>query len=221
MLYFSAGIIVVTSAGNDGINLEEKKVYPACYALDNVITVAASTKSNKLWKDSNYGSTEVDLSAPGENITSTTKDHSGYASGSGTSLAAPHVTAALAILMQKYPKLSYLELIERVKSTTDSLVFENRFNERGRLNVHASLSEELENVKNKSVELVGRICELKEKVPSSEKRKVDELLQKAQVNIQNLVDELSKQGLDCNIDTILKELVSNTLEETELRASLI
>lgn len=237
------GIIVVASAGNDGIDLEINKVYPACYALDNVITVAASTKHNKLWKDSNYGSTEVDLSAPGEDILSTSSDHSGYDNGSGTSLAAPHVTAALAILIQKYPKLSYLELIHRVKSTTDSLVIEKRFNKCGRLNVHsASLStppqqqrdsnvdldvssilEDLENVKSQSVQLIGKICELKEKIArfsTSEKCPVDDLLRKAQRNIQSLVNQLSKQGNDCNIDTILKELVNNTMEETILRARL-
>mmetsp|Transcript_32489 Transcript_32489/g.44538 ORF Transcript_32489/g.44538 Transcript_32489/m.44538 type:complete len:1012 (+) Transcript_32489:40-3075(+) len=237
-----AGIIVVASAGNDGVDLEKRKVYPACYALDNVITVAASTKHNKLWKDSNYGKTEVDLSAPGENIRSTTNDHSGYLLGSGTSLAAPHVTAALAMLIQKYPKLSYQELIHKVKSTTDFLVIESRSNEHGRLNIHAaSLStpppshsqrmdltvnnilEELENVKIQSVELIGKICELKEKAgrfPNFEKSQVEDLLRAAQVNIQNLVDQLNKQGNDCNIDVIVKELVNHTMEETELRARL-
>ena len=72
-----AGILAVCSAGNDGINTDTgPKTYPACYDLDNIISVAASDSDDHLASfgsagASNYGATTVDVMAPGDNIKST------------------------------------------------------------------------------------------------------------------------------------------------------
>ena len=69
----NAGILAVCAAGNDGINTDVagNENYPSCYDLDNIISVAASDSDDRLANISNYGSTSVDVMAPGYGIKST------------------------------------------------------------------------------------------------------------------------------------------------------
>jgi subtilisin family serine protease/subtilisin-like proprotein convertase family protein len=115
-----AGGIFVAAAGNEGVNNAATASYPANYALPNVISVAASTSTNALASFSNYGS-NVDIAAPGQNILSTLPGGR-YGSLSGTSMAAPHVAGALALLWGQSPSLSATELISLVMSNTDSVL---------------------------------------------------------------------------------------------------
>ncbi len=63
-----AGIIFCAAAGNSSINHNTTAVYPASYRLSNMIVVAASDQNDALASFSDYGSTTVDLAAPGVNI---------------------------------------------------------------------------------------------------------------------------------------------------------
>lgn len=105
------GGILVTSAGNDGVNIDSNKTnyYPAAYTNSNVIAVAASDYSNDLVSWSNYGSTSVDLAAPGAGIASTYTGGTG-ADRSGTSMAAPFVTGTVALLKAYYPNLTNTQI---------------------------------------------------------------------------------------------------------------
>jgi subtilisin family serine protease len=60
-----AGIILVASAGNDAANVDVQPQYPACYDLDNIVSVAATTRSDALWGSSNYGATTWTWPHPG------------------------------------------------------------------------------------------------------------------------------------------------------------
>ncbi|MBI5381121.1 MAG: PQQ-binding-like beta-propeller repeat protein [Opitutae bacterium] len=137
-----AGIIFVAAAGNDGANSDITNDYPAGYALDNIVAVAATTRTDALASYSNYGAGLVDLAAPGSAILSTiNSSDTAYGSLDGTSMAAPHVTGALALLKARFPSDSYRQLINRLlRSTTKLPGLTGKVQTGGRLNLAAALA---------------------------------------------------------------------------------
>jgi thermitase len=130
-----AGVIVVVAAGNDTIDQDkdDEPTYPAAYKLDNLIVVAATDKNDALGKFSNYGGESVHIGAPGVKILSTTsgsqysdvvKRYKDPSSGkdreiawNGTSMAAPIVAGAVALVWAKYPSESYQQIRARILSS--------------------------------------------------------------------------------------------------------
>ena len=129
----AAGVVWVASAGNGnnspGRNIDVTPGYPSCYGLDNIVSVAYTTRNDALGSFSNYGATNVLLAAPGDQIYSTISfsDTSYYPpSGlginiAGTSFSAPCVAGACALLMAQYPADSYQQIIARLLASTDPL----------------------------------------------------------------------------------------------------
>ena len=135
------GVIVVAAAGNEGKDNDLNPEYPANYPLDNIVSVAATTEDNQLASFSSYGATTVHLAAPGEEIFSTwaRSDHDYIDAETreeilrsmnvidvgkqpcGTSMSAPQVVGALALLKQQFPTWTYQQLIARVINTSDKI----------------------------------------------------------------------------------------------------
>jgi subtilisin family serine protease len=116
----AAGILFVTAAGNDGVNGDRRANYPANEDLDAVIAVTATNRSNRLPAFATYGPVHVDLAAPGAAIRSTVPG-GGYATFSGTSMAAPHVTGTIALLATANPAASATAIRGAILSTTRPL----------------------------------------------------------------------------------------------------
>ena len=112
----SAGVLCVAAAGNESANNDATPSYPANYAGDAVISVAATDSSNRLATFSNYGVTTVDVAAPGVGIYSTVPGN-GYASYSGTSMATPHVTGTVALLAAANPQATAAQIRTAILST--------------------------------------------------------------------------------------------------------
>jgi outer membrane protein assembly factor BamB len=138
----AAGIIFVTAAGNDGVNNDTVPHYPANYALDNIVTVAATNRSDALASYSDYGLGVVDLAAPGDQIYSSYySSDTSYQTLSGTSMAAPHVVGALALLKARFPDDNYRQLINRLlRSVTPLQALAGKVQTGGRLNLARALT---------------------------------------------------------------------------------
>ena len=108
-------VLIVNAAGNEGLDLDKKRVYPndqdpkqTSEIADNFLTVGALNYeygANLVANFSNYGKSNVDVFAPGTKIWSTTPNNT-YEYLQGTSMAAPAVTGIAAIIRGYYPQLS-------------------------------------------------------------------------------------------------------------------
>lgn len=151
------GILFIAAAGNGDsrgrpINTDNRPFYPACYDTtistvgqggtegvdyDSIISVAAIKAGGEIAEFSNYGIRTVDLGAPGYEITSTWPNDT-YQSASGTSMAAPHVTGAVALYASIHRGVAAGDIkreIIRLATATPTSSMNGKTVSGGRLNV--------------------------------------------------------------------------------------
>jgi subtilisin family serine protease len=138
-----AGLLFVAAAGNDNNDIDVNPLYPASFDSPYIISVLATDCNDCKVDYSNYGPNSVDLGAPGGDsnvpILSTWPGNQ-YVYNYGTSMAAPYVAGACALVWSAYPSLGPLEVKGRILSAVDrKLCLEGRCVTGGRLNLYNAL----------------------------------------------------------------------------------
>ncbi|MFG2717991.1 type VII secretion-associated serine protease mycosin [Streptomyces sp. NPDC048416] len=111
-------IVVVASAGNDGLGGNVKPTYPASYP--GVLAVAASDRNNERAAFSQSGAF-VGVAAPGVDMISTVPG-GGHCADSGTSFSAPYVAAVAALIKAKHPHWTQREIVAQIQQTAERSV---------------------------------------------------------------------------------------------------
>ena len=117
-------MLFICAAGNQGIDLTDesegaKRVYPACYESENIISVTAIDRHGQKPAFANYGE-NIDIAAPGTSILST-QINGNYGLLSGTSMAAGFVSAAAALSFSTDDLQSAADIKESILSHADKL----------------------------------------------------------------------------------------------------
>lgn len=145
----SNGVLVVASAGNFGVNIDQFAAYPAAFALDNIISVAALDRRDGLASYSNYGRNTVHVGAPGVEIASTYfQSDSSYdiltldrQLQDGTSMAAAHVSGVAALVFSLTNTMTYSEVRNRILFTTTPVpALATNTTSGGRVNAYRALT---------------------------------------------------------------------------------
>ena len=138
-----AGVLNVFAAGNSGQNIESTPFYPASYNSPGILSVAASDSNDNRAGFSNFGTTSVDLAAPGVGVLSSYfSSNSSYVSLSGTSMASPHAAGAAALLAAANPSLSAASLKATLMNRVDVLSqWNGAVKSGGRLNVARAIQQ--------------------------------------------------------------------------------
>ncbi|PIT90782.1 MAG: hypothetical protein COU22_00280 [Candidatus Komeilibacteria bacterium CG10_big_fil_rev_8_21_14_0_10_41_13] len=162
---YDNNIIIVAAAGNEtvvkgsdqdfGLDLSENPQYPICYdglnGANYVLGVGSVDRDDKKSAFSNYGTSCLDVYAPGENyfgltaVLPASPDYLSYFGGyySGTSLSAPLVSGTAALLKSLRPDLTNQEIYSLIIESADDITRQNPgLSDKlggGRLNVYAAL----------------------------------------------------------------------------------
>ncbi|MEV5204145.1 type VII secretion-associated serine protease mycosin [Streptomyces sp. NPDC053720] len=111
-------IVIVASAGNDGLGGNVKKTYPASF--DGVLAVAASDRNNERAAFSQSGDF-VGVAAPGVDMISTVPD-GGHCADNGTSFSAPYVAGVAALIKAKHQDWTQEQIVAQIEQTAERSV---------------------------------------------------------------------------------------------------
>ncbi len=151
-----AGIVIVVAAGNEKqdidapdkyydfkkwewVDLRGRRPYPAAFSFRNMITVASISGDRDLSSFTNFSPNFVHIAAPGSKVYSTSPGN-GYREDQGTSMAAPHVAGAAALIAAEHPGKSAPEIKALILgNTTQNYRLQGRVISGGFLNLESAL----------------------------------------------------------------------------------
>ncbi len=115
---YDNGMLLIAAAGNNGTSGGNNSLfYPAAY--DAIVSVAAinSSKNVASWSQKN---SQVEVSAPGVDVTSTMPGNT-YSTFSGTSMATPHASALAALVWSHFPDCSNSNIRSAINASAEDL----------------------------------------------------------------------------------------------------
>ena len=149
----SKGCLIVAAAGNDNTDVPD---YPAAY--NGVFSVGSVSSTDTKSSFSNFGPS-VDISAPGSSIYST-RNNGNYGLRSGTSMSAPVVASAAALVKARFPALTMLQVGEQLRITADNIDTANPTYTgllgKGRLNVLRAVTEASPSIRYQSLKVLDK-----------------------------------------------------------------
>lgn len=113
-----ANVVVVASAGNDGLTGQKRATYPA--AFPGVLAVGSSDRNNERAAFSQPGSF-VGIAAPGVDMVSTVPGF-GQCVDNGTSFSAPYVAGVAALVRAKHPQWTAQQVVWQLQNTAERSV---------------------------------------------------------------------------------------------------
>lgn len=129
------GVLIVVAAGNESKDIDINPTYPAAFSFPGQITVAASGIRDFMTSFSNNSFNLVHLAAPGDDILSTAPGEN-YKYLDGTSMAAPFVSGAAAVLMGAFPTKTSVQIKAAMMASVDVTPNQEfKVVSRGRLNL--------------------------------------------------------------------------------------
>ncbi|MFJ2026397.1 type VII secretion-associated serine protease mycosin [Streptomyces sp. NPDC087897] len=108
-------VVVVASAGNDGLGGNVKETYPASF--EGVLAVASSDRNNERAPFSQSGDF-VGIAAPGVDMVSTVPG-GGHCADNGTSFSAPYVAGVAALIRAKHPRWTPAQVVAQIQQTAE------------------------------------------------------------------------------------------------------
>lgn len=145
---YDKGIILVSAAGNEGVDLNNNKKSPVGNDGDSnwVIGIGSIGQNGAASPFSNYGSQYIDVVAPGENILSAyNSSNNSYVYGSGTSLSAGFVSGEAGLLVSRYPGLGAAGIKQKIINRVNDLLIGASFG-KGNVNIALALSGNLKKI---------------------------------------------------------------------------
>ncbi|MFH1946901.1 MAG: S8 family peptidase [Candidatus Magasanikbacteria bacterium] len=125
---YEQGVVVIAAAGNNSFSLNDNALYPICLDVNSekqkILGVNAVNQDHRLTMFSNTGSSCIDLTAPGANVSSTVRFSptdglpNRYLGGwQGTSFAAPMISGVAALIKSIQPTWGPDKIYEAILST--------------------------------------------------------------------------------------------------------
>lgn len=208
----SKGCLIVAAAGNDNTDVPD---YPAAY--NGVFSVGSVGSTDIKSSFSNFGPT-VDISAPGSSIYST-RNNGNYGLRSGTSMSAPVVASAAALVKARFPALTMLQVGEQLRITADNIDTANPSYSgllgKGRLNVLRAVTEASPSIRYQNLKVVDKANGA---IPAGDTIRISFDIQNFLANATGLVLNLS--STNSNVQIIDNQVNLGALATLETKSSI-